>query len=611
MPIGLWELNDDAEALSSAASAWTALSAVFSSAADDTATASREALGSWEGNAADAFGVHRTALITDLDAASDIAHDCARILHEAAAAVRGTQGRLESSWASIAHLPYSFGPYNTIVFETETDAENTLANAAIQLAMSERSSLDGDLAGYSGQLGAQKSAWDAIVAHNEGLANGTVAPFPTPTEDTSVGLIMVDGEAILSTGSGDDTVTVTIDPETGEKIVTVTRRQRIGSTEEYEQIPVGSYRLPADSDLTIRGGGGSDVITLPSDTNLGFRVLGGGGDDRVVSGGGDDRIFGLNGDDELITGSGNDYVSGGAGHDYLDGQSGDDHLIGGSGRDTIYGLDGDDKMAGGADADYLEGGTGDDVIFGGRGNDVISGGRGDDHLFGGAGRDLSLGGLGTDQFVGGDGDDQVRDDRHGTSYGNESHTIIDIPDNTDWIDLKGSDEFIARVQTDLDMMYSTESGRALLENLRENHENSGGLFGWGTENLTIEEYVKDSHYDRNNSTASSHLDGGGTVRYLPSIDDFRGAPPVVVLQHELGHVHDYMNDTFRGEAYDGDDPTDHDIKVAERVASGLPIDHDNDPTTPEQIDPDHPLEFTENGLRIELGLPEREHYRGR
>jgi hypothetical protein len=46
----------------------------------------------------------------------------------------------------------------------------------------------------------------------------------------------------------------------------------------------------------------------------------------------------------------------------------------------------------------------------------------------------------------------------------------------------------------------------------------------------------------------------------------------------------------------------------EREAAGLPIDDDHDPKTPDRIDPDHPYQYTENGLREELGAPHRPRY---
>ena len=48
---------------------------------------------------------------------------------------------------------------------------------------------------------------------------------------------------------------------------------------------------------------------------------------------------------------------------------------------------------------------------------------------------------------------------------------------------------------------------------------------------------------------------------------------------------------------------------ADPFATGLPIGHDNNPNIPEIIDPKHPLQCTENGLRDEMGLPKRESYR--
>ncbi|MEU4649445.1 M91 family zinc metallopeptidase [Nocardia fluminea] len=50
------------------------------------------------------------------------------------------------------------------------------------------------------------------------------------------------------------------------------------------------------------------------------------------------------------------------------------------------------------------------------------------------------------------------------------------------------------------------------------------------------------------------------------------------------------------------------IRDGERVAVGLPIDHDNNPSTPEQVVTEHPTALTENAMRAEVGLPLREHY---
>ncbi len=51
-------------------------------------------------------------------------------------------------------------------------------------------------------------------------------------------------------------------------------------------------------------------------------------------------------------------------------------------------------------------------------------------------------------------------------------------------------------------------------------------------------------------------------------------------------------------------------RLLELQAAGIYIDHDNDPTTPDQLPNEaaHPFELTENGIREELGLPNRDVY---
>lgn len=85
--------------------------------------------------------------------------------------------------------------------------------------------------------------------------------------------------------------------------------------------------------------------------------------------------------------------------------------------------------------------------------------------------------------------------------------------------------------------------------------------------------------------------------------------------HELAHSWDTSHGSDRGGDYEGTDPVDNPpgyrrIANTERQATGLPIDHDGDPDTPEIVDPDHPIAYTENGLRRDLGLERRDYYRG-
>ncbi|MBT8227838.1 MAG: hypothetical protein HKP61_07995 [Dactylosporangium sp.] len=58
----------------------------------------------------------------------------------------------------------------------------------------------------------------------------------------------------------------------------------------------------------------------------------------------------------------------------------------------------------------------------------------------------------------------------------------------------------------------------------------------------------------------------------------------------------------------GTDETNHGIKVIERMAAGLPIDHDHDPSTSEELSPEQPSLYTENGLIEEFRLMDRVRY---
>jgi hypothetical protein len=77
----------------------------------------------------------------------------------------------------------------------------------------------------------------------------------------------------------------------------------------------------------------------------------------------------------------------------------------------------------------------------------------------------------------------------------------------------------------------------------------------------------------------------------------------------MAHIYDFFSENYDDTPYDGDATEDHGIEQGERTAVGLPVDHDHDPSTDERVDPDHPVELTENGLREELGWDLRESYR--
>ncbi|WP_407676361.1 M91 family zinc metallopeptidase [Plantactinospora alkalitolerans] len=105
----------------------------------------------------------------------------------------------------------------------------------------------------------------------------------------------------------------------------------------------------------------------------------------------------------------------------------------------------------------------------------------------------------------------------------------------------------------------------------------------------------------------------GSGRGLPG--QLQPEPAIVVgrtaadrgLFHEFAQVYDYGNDTLAPGTHEG--PDDVGVNNREREAVGLPVDEDDDPNTPGQIDPDHPYSYTENAFRDELGWPKRTSHR--
>ena len=612
---GSWDLEANLSELYSAQGAWERMARFSSRAADDFARHANNALGEWEGDTADAFATRRSELVKDLDKATEIAGRCAAVISYATSDIARAQGALDSSWSRVSSVSHTGGPSSAPTFQPEDADEEQLVQQEMAEAERIRQELDEKLSDYGADVDDLSRRWREITRRWNSVAGGAPFIWNMPQEGSDVGILQNGNEVVLSAGKEDNRITVTIDPKTGDQIVKVEDVIYDEDDKFHGVRSVESYRIPAGKHLTIRGGGGKDIITLPSDATVGYTVVGGDGLDRITGGGRGDRLFGSAGDDEIEAGAGNDYVSGGAGHDYIDGQDGNDRLFGGRGRDTAYGLDGTDKLSGGQGADYLEGGEGRDKLLGGDGDDVVSGGRGNDRMLGGSGNDTQYGGLGTDTVMGGQGDDTLYDDKGGKTDSVEKDITVQIEDQTSWIKIEGSPEFIARTKADLDLLSASPSGAELLGHIKENYEKGyDPATDSGTNSLTISEWKPpaDSPYDQNNAASRGNHDGNNSVWYLPSRDYSQDTdrPPVVGLHHELAHVDTYGSGIYDPDAeYSGKDNVDHGVKIAERQAVGLPIDHDGDTSTPEIVDPRQPIERTENGLREEMGLPKRESYR--
>jgi hypothetical protein len=464
-----------------------------------------------------------------------------------AGSVRTGQGRLDGQWATVVGIPHQGSPSGEIRFETETDDEADRVNAAIKEARGLRTELDQALATDTTALKKAKATWDKLAAQWLSVADGSVDGLPADV-DTN-GVITIGDKTIVNAGDGDDEIKVFVDPFTGEQIVSINGK---------------IYRLPAGQELVIRGGGGNDTIEVPKGSSLNLTLIGSEGDDRI--------------------------------------QGGDDTVSGGLGDDTLYGLDGADLLIGGEGRDYLEGGTGDDTLQGGDGGDILSGGRDDDTILGGAGDDVSYAGRGDDTTYGGSGTDKAHNESGDRSVDTEQNITVEIPDTAQFIKIEGSPEFVARVEADLELLRSSPRGQMMLDNFQQNYDDSGFL-GLNKDTLTIRETTEENNY------AIPGSNGNRAIEYNPSRDHAADdRPPIVALYHEMAHIYDFWNGTSADGNYSSSDPLDDGDPNSERQAAGLPIDDDDDPSTPEQIDRDHPFDYTENGLRDEFTWPDREHY---
>ena len=598
----LWSLNAQPPTLARAATAWRDLASGTTSAQRELDTATRALLAAWEGGSADAYQTHATQVSRTLVEASTVAGQVANTIDDVAGIVGAAQSHLDDSWRRIRRAVPAIVTGDEVVFTPADHTAATRVAAAVAEAGEIRSHADAQLHRLTETL--HRLRWHLWTHASELQAKESEdAPWVDGTPElASGGRVIVDGNRVIVNGTAwNDDVRVSVDPRTGEQIVMMTGT---------------AHRFPANADLVLRTGAGNDTITVAPGSRVRVTLIGGGGDDRIRGGDGADTILGNWGHDTIEAGAGQDRVSGGADGDYLDGQRGGDALDGGLGDDTLYGLDGDDKLWGGHGRDYLDGGTGSDLLAGDAGSDVTAGGRDSDRIHGGAGDDVLYAGAGKDRVDGGAGTDRAYAQREDVTEAAEREVTVELSDAAGFVRIEGSADFVSRVQSDLDALRGSERGAQMLRALQQSRDDSvsavadwpilGSLASQG-HTLTIREIDVENGF----AIQTRHLNGqvDATIDYSPRWDDFRAGapvPPVVVLYHELAHVYDYFHNTLAEGDYTGSDNPG--VPNLERAAAGLPIDHDEDPSTPYRLDPDHPFEYTENGMREELGRLPRLRY---
>lgn len=400
-------------------------------------------------------------------------------------------------------------------------------------------------------------------------------------------------QLVLTTGARDDVIGV---------------RQRDDGTldvnvngESYE------VRLGEGQELTLRAGAGDDVIEVAANVKVNIVVEGGDGDDTITTGAGDDRIDG---------GAGNDTIASGAGRDDVFGNTGNDVITGGAGVNIIHGGDGDDAITAGSGTNFIEAGAGDDLIQGGGASDILSGGTGNDRIvvgngdsrvYAGAGKD-TVENAGTRATVYAEVGDLVN------AAANARPTVVNVVIDASAgqsIRVEGSEGFVQRIQAELDFLRASPVGQQMLAEFDRAADVKGNV-------VTIKELANEQNgyaqtFSGDADIRNGRAGAGGNVdiSYNPSFHMDAFPAPVVVLYHEMSHAYNGVNGSFQPGTYRGEGPDSGRVPNAERQAVGLetsaaPFDFDGNPATPATTtNPDH---LTENGLREELGLPDRPSY---
>lgn len=654
----LWRLDARPDLLDAAAGVWRATGRDAAAALAMLDVAARPVTGAgWAGDAADSYQWHRGRLGKDLDTVARQAPEVAGRFEAMAALLRRGQDLLDDGWRGIAGLVPHRRTGDGVTFSPVDQGQADAVGRAVADAGAIRAEVVQALLVHDAALRAGRPQWAVIGSGWAEVAAGRVEGWQAAGEPGGGVDVLMAGSVVVNAGGGGDVVTVRTEAD-GSRLVLVGGVPvrvpagarlvvRAGAGDDVVRVEgAGAVTvLGGDGDDTIEGGAGDDTLIAGAgadtvragagddlvslgpwrggaqvaaetaelgdgddrlwgsagaeraDGGEGADLLfGGDGDDVISAGGGDDTVDGGDGGDRLVGGGGGDTLFGGDSADYLDGGAGDDHLDGGEGGDVLYGLSGRDTLAGGAGEDYLEGGTGDDTLDGGAGQDVLSGGRGDDVLIGGAGGDVLYSGAGADVVRGGEGADTLYGQGEDTVAGVEG--LVAVPAAGElggFVRIQGDAGFVERVQADLDLLSASPDGRRMLAALQ----------------ATATTVVIQPEADDNGHAVAGPRP---VVRYNPAWGGVQeGRPPVVTLFHELAHVYDFTHGTADGRPYNGGSGRDVDgygnpVVNYERQATGLPIDDDGDPATANRIDPRHPVELTENGLRAEMHLPNRDTY---
>lgn len=606
-----FSLEAEGGLIETVATAWCQLGEDLFQALEDRLDSIRAIVDDWEGSASESWREHHQEYCSDLDA---VLNECKAVgctVDAIAASISTHQGELTSIKAELMWaLPVTDFSGGALEVEIETEDDRRTYESLVGDANDAHDAFIEEVRVLQANFEGHLEVFDRVAANWLYEANVAAEVFDAPDAPDEAAWMLVDGTWVFNTGSGNNDVEIRHEPPPDGPLVVVSD----GVT----------YPVPDDATITIRTGDGNDTISVPEGTNVNVTILAGDGDDTVnfeddgVLGGddGDHRIIGGQGDDRIEALDGSNYVSAGSGDNYVETNDfNSDQIRAGDGDNIIYALGGyTTTVSAGEGNNYIEGGGGASFIHTGSGDSTISGGASDDLIITGTGENVVYAGAGQDTvFAGDDGD---RSTEGTTVYGEASdrvsggtHIEIEIVEPPDWIGIEGSPEFTDQIRADLAMLGSSPVGQEAFANLtdsrdpdvlydntlviRETDETSGHETRPGSGNYPGE------LFDRDLSKISVNHEEMSSSGHVPSTGLF----------HEMAHAWDEWNGMTSDTVVEGDEyGVDSGwVSEAEYRATGLPFDHDGDPSTPIQIDPEFET-FNENALRDEMGRPLRETY---
>lgn len=414
------------------------------------------------------------------------------------------------------------------------------------------------------------------------------------------------GRNIAVTGNGDNVIKGNEDGSKGTSIYTGAGKNNIslgeGSTNKVttnggaNTITAGKGSV--NDIINKNQTGETSTIQLNTDTDNYVTSLGA---SDITVGDGNNSIRQNNGIANIKAGDGNNTIIGGEqgnnikvgnGNNYIEGGAGDDKIVAGDGDNIIYGLDGDDAIVAGNGDNYIDGGKGNDTVVAGNGKNIVMGSRGDDKI-------TVTGAGGT-----------IIDDSDGSNI-NAKGNNIKLYDSKATASLGqsvgsyGDSKFHQRVQSDLEVLRATESGRKLLGEL-DKSEHKTTIERSNQNNGGAATYIPGNDYKKYVKPNGEKGDGAdAVVGYNPS---FRSgdATPSVILFHELSHAYNITTGTMANGYIDENGKQ---VKASEHQAVGLNMDSIDPIAHPDgTISASNPDGISENAFRTELGLDLRETY---